>query len=97
MSTLHIESPLADRIRAVAEREQRSIEAVLDAMLEKYAQPTDEEIDARLRLLSGIVPPSDELLQSPLTDEEDQALADLIGVSGQPLSQLIIEQRKQGY
>jgi hypothetical protein len=97
MSTLTIEVALAERLQKLAEEEHRSVEALLEAMLEKYLQPlTDEELDARLRTIDGFIHPTPATEPPPLTEEESEELAKRIGASG-PLSTQIIEERKQGW
>jgi hypothetical protein len=97
MSALIIEAPLAERIRAIAEREQRPVEAVLETMVEKYASElSHDEIITRLKETGGFIFPSSEPAKPPLTDQERQELADRLGAAGS-LSSIIIEERKQGY
>jgi hypothetical protein len=97
MAALVIESPLSERIRAIAEHERRPIEAVLEAMIEKYTSSlTDREINARLRAVGGFILPADEPAEPPISEEELDKIARRVGAAG-PLSTLIIEERKQGW
>jgi hypothetical protein len=97
MAGLLIESPIAERIRSLAEQEQRPIEAVLEAMLERYITPLSiQEINARLRSLHGITVPPDEAGEAPISEVELDEIAHRAGAAGS-LSDLIIEERKQGW
>lgn len=54
MSTLIIQDALADRLKAIAEQENRPVEAVLADLLDRYlAAPTDEQI-AALAAMDGM-------------------------------------------
>ena len=93
--SLMIPPPLADRIRGVAERENRSVEELLADMLARYQTSlSDDEVDAQLAA-SDITLPVDDGTPPPLSPEEQQALADQIGRAGS-LSTLIIEERSEG-
>ncbi len=96
MTELVISSPLAERLRALAERENRPVDAVLNDMLVSYHSPlSDDEVDSWLAA-SGITLPSlDETVPPPISPEEERALADEIGRAG-PLSALIIQERSEG-
>lgn len=71
MTSLIIQSPLAERIQKIAEQEQRPIEAVLESMIERDDTPlSDEEIDARLRAAGIIVPENEDDDEPPISEEE---------------------------
>ncbi len=91
MVTLIVPEAIAEQIITIAEREHHSVEAILAAMVAKYNESlSHEEIEARLRTMEGLTPPIDDGSEPPMTDEEAQELADLIG---RPLSEIIIEER----
>jgi hypothetical protein len=97
LASLIIESPLAEQLRSIAAQEQRSVEAVIQAMVEKYTiAPTDEELNIKLRSLPGISVPPDEPGIPPLTEAELHEIAQRAGAQGS-LSELIISERKQGW
>ncbi len=97
MAGLLIESPLAERLRALAEQEQRSVESLIEDMVERYAGAlTVKEINARLRGLPEIIVPPDVPDEPPIDEEELEAIAQRAGKAGS-LSALIIEERKQGW
>lgn len=99
MSALVIESQLAARIRALAEREGRTVESILETILEQYhPNPTIEEINAHLRVANlGMTPPSGLYTGISLTKAEEDAL--LQRTSGGDISdaQMVIDERKQGW
>lgn len=95
MTELVIPPPPADQLRALAKREKRTVDALLADMLTRYrASLSDDEIDAWLAA-SGITLPVPDDTPSPLSSEEERALADQIGQAG-PLSALIAEERNEG-
>ena len=48
MTDLIISSPLADRLRSIAERENRSVEDLLASLLNQYQLPDGfDEVDAK--------------------------------------------------
>ncbi|MBZ0309358.1 MAG: hypothetical protein K8I82_25055 [Anaerolineae bacterium] len=97
MAGLLIESPLAERLRAMAEQEHRSVESLLEDMVERYGGSlTVKEINARLRDLPGITVPPDDPDDPPITEEELETIAQRAGEAGS-LSALIIDERKQGW
>jgi len=95
MADIVIRCPLAEQLRAVAERQKRSVDAVVADLLARYAMPpSDDEVDAALAAANITLPaPTDE--PPPLSDEEAQSLADEIGRAG-PLSALVIQERSEG-
>ena len=97
MNDLIVPAPLARRIYAIAEEENRPIETVLAAMVENYTVSSIEEVEARLRAIGGITPPSYDEAEPPISAEEARELADKAGNSDKPLSEILIEERKQGY
>jgi hypothetical protein len=97
MAALVIKSPLAEQLRAIAEREQRPIEDVLESMIENYAPLTEQVINKRLLALGGITLPSDEPMEPPFSEAEEQALIERAGASGKPASEMVIEERHQGW
>lgn len=97
MAMLPISETLAEQIRAIAARENRTVEELLTALVARYYLPPGwDEVDAYLIATGVIAPPSPVPLEPPLTEEEAQALADRIGAAG-PLSKDIIEERQEGY
>jgi hypothetical protein len=96
MSELVIGPPLADQLRALAEREKRPIDAVLTDMLLRYQSPlSDDEVDTWLAASGITLPVSNDDTPPPISPDEERALADEIGRAG-PLSALIIEERHEG-
>ncbi len=96
MSELVIQSPLAERLRALAEREHRPVDAVLNDMLISYhSSPSDDAVDSLLAASGITLPVVDEVVPPPMSPEEERALADEIGRAG-PLSALIIQERNEG-
>jgi hypothetical protein len=96
MAELVIRSPLAERLRALAEREHRPIDAVLNDMLGSYQSSLPDDAVDSLLAASGItLPVLDEAVPPPISLEEERALADEIGRAGQ-LSALIIQERSEG-
>ncbi len=93
MAGLLIESPLAERLRALAEQEQRSVESLLEEMVEQYNSSLSlKEIYNRLRKLgdAGITLPEDDTF----IEDEAPAPAQMESISG---AQMVIEERKQGW
>jgi hypothetical protein len=96
MAELVIRSPLAERLRALAEREKRPVDAVLNDMLGCYHSAlSDDEVDTWLATSGITLPARDEDILPPISPEEERALADEIGQGG-PLSTLIIQERNEG-
>jgi hypothetical protein len=98
MTTLTIDLPGAvyERLRAVAEQQQTTVEAVAQGWLaEKAITPERERLRAVLRAAGKLVAPSTELQQlaaeSTLTLSEARAMLDR--TSGKPLSEIILEMR----
>src|SRR5262245_47965313 len=97
MTDLMIAPPIADQLRAIADQENRSIEAVLSTLLAQYAPapPLDAAIKMRLAENGITLPSPDADIEPPLTEQEAQALADRIGAMGS-LSELVIQERREG-
>lgn len=96
MAELVIRSPLAERLRALAEREHRPVDAVLNDMLGSYHSPlSDDEVDSLLAASGITLPVPGEAVPPPISPAEEHALADEIGRAG-PLSALIIRERSEG-
>jgi hypothetical protein len=97
VATLPISETLAEQIRAIAARENRTVEELLTALVARYYLPPGwDEVDAYLIATGIIAPPSPMPLEPPLMEEEDQALADRIG-AGKPLSEIVIEERQESW
>jgi len=93
MTQLVINPPLADQLRALAEREKRPVDKVLADLLARYPSPLpDDELNQRLVASGVTLPLMDDSAPPPISPEEELALADEIGRAG-PLSALIIEER----
>lgn len=45
----------------------------------------------------GLTLPASDISEPPLSEEEDQELADFWEATGRPLSEIILEERQQGY
>lgn len=98
MSSIIIDSPLAERIRAIAQQEDRPVEAVLIAMVDKYAASLSyAELIARLKEVGEITLPSDDPLEPPLNEEEELALIQRAGAGELSGAQIVIDERKQGW
>jgi hypothetical protein len=95
MPDVIISPPLADQLRALAQRQNRPVEEFLADLLAPYQASVFDEIDARLAAMGVIAAPSDEEPTPPLTEQEARALADRISQAG-PLSALVIEERRAG-
>ena len=98
MITIALPDKLADQLLAIAHREKRPVEAVIATMVEKYLVPTPEDdLEAHLVALGILTLPTDELLESPMTEEEAWELAERLGSIGRPLSEIILEERRESY
>lgn len=98
MNDLIVPAPLAKRIYAIAEEENRPIETVLAAMVENYIHLSDDdELAVQIMLNAGIKQPLGEASEPPLTEQEEDEVAERVGKSGRPLSEIVIEERQEGY
>lgn len=102
MATLTISDHLAQRLQNLAQHEGREIDALLDDLIRQRESlpPKPSNLKDALQRLAGIpglTLPTLNAEPPPLTEEEDQALADLIGSTGRPLSEIVIEERQEGY
>jgi hypothetical protein len=100
MAALLIDSPLAERIRSIAEQEHRPVEAVLEAMVAQYNPSLMvKEIYARLeneRDRGIALPPGDDA-DDFLSEDEETALIQRAGSGDKSGAQMVIDERKQGW
>lgn len=99
MSALVVESPLAARIRAIAEHEGRPIEAVLASMIDQYYPAFSvDELNARLRAADyGITPPIGHYDGPTLTPAEEQALLEHTSAGDRSGAEMVRDERQQGW
>lgn len=96
MLSLTIDSPLAETLEALANQENRPVQAILADMVRLYTGQPTASVWEGLQGLQGIQLPTIPAPPPPLTEDELAALSDRISASG-PLSTLIIDERQQGH